>query len=135
MISKAIFDSGVFIGAKLDGDQYNRPSSEILENFMHGNISRVFITPYIVAECVNFLLKKSGFQKANEALVYLTEADNIEIIDMDLKYLKTIFQKYKILSIGDCSLVALAEKLKIKEIFSFDRNFDSVKGITRLTSL
>ncbi len=135
MISKAIFDSGVFIGAKLDGDQYNNLSLNILENFMHGNISRVFITPYIVAECANFLLKKSGFQKANEALVYLTEADNIEIIDMDLKNLKAIFQKYKILSIGDCSLVALSEKLKIKEIFSFDKNFDSVKGIIRLTSL
>ena len=135
MIAKAIFDSGVFIGAKLDGDQYSKPASEILENFMHGNISRVFITPYIVAECVNFLLKKSGFEKANEALAYLTGADNIEIIDIDLKNIKTIFQKYKILSMGDCSLVALAEKLKIKEIFSFDKHFDSVKEITRVTSL
>lgn len=135
MISEAIFDSGIFIGAKLEGDQYNLQASEILESFMHDNISRVFITPYVVAECVNFILKKSVFQKANEALIYLTETDNIEIIKIELDNIKSIFQKYKTLSLTDCSLVALSEKLKIRKIFSFDGHFDLVKGITRLTSI
>ena len=42
-----------------------------------------------------------------------------------------MFQKYKELSLADCSLIALAEEKRIKEIFSFDRAFDRVSGISR----
>ena len=73
---------------------------------------------------------------ADEVFNYLTETNNIEIRGIeDLNRIKDIFKKYEYLSITDCSLLALSEKLKIKEIFSFDSHFDSVKGLKRLTQM
>lgn len=136
MLNKVIFDAGVFIGSQYNKDQYSKEATKILENLKEGNIGKVYITYYVLAESVNFLLKKSGFEKANSTFNYLTETDNIEIVDIeDINKIKEIFSKYKNLSITDCSLIALAEKLKIKEIFSFDKNFDAVRGIVRLTDL
>jgi len=136
MIRKAIFDSGVFIGSQYHRDQYSKEATKILENLKEGNIRKVYITYYVLAECINFLLKKVGFEKANAAFNYLTETDNIEVVPIeDIDKIKEIFAKYKNLSITDCSLIALSEKLKIKEIFSFDGHFDAVRGIVRLTAV
>ena len=136
MIKVAVVDSGVFIGSKYPKDQYHKEALGILENFISGEIQRIYITDYVLAETISFLLSKAGFQMADGAFDYLTETENIEIVKLeDVSAIKPLFKRYKKLSITDCSLVALAEKLKIKEIFSFDKHFDSVKGITRLTSL
>lgn len=136
MISKAIFDSSVFIGSQYERDQYSKEATRILENLKDGIIGKVYITDYVLVECVNFLLKKAGFDKASATFNYLTETDNLEIVETgDLGNVKELFNKYRKLSVTDCSLIALSEKLKIKEIFSFDKHFDSVKGIVRLTSL
>ncbi len=136
MIKEAIVDSGVFIGSKYPKDQYHEESIKILEDFIDRKINRIYITDYVLVETVSFLLSKAGFQIADGAFEYLTETENIEIVKFeDAAAIKPLFKKYKKLSITDCSLIALAEKLKIKEIFSFDRNFDSVKGIIRLTAL
>ena len=136
MIKEAIVDSGVFIGAKYPRDQHHEEALKILENFIEGEIKRIYITDYVLTETVSFLLSKAGFNIADGAFDYLTETEGIEIIKVeDFATIKSLFKKYKKLSITDCSLVALGEKLKIKEIFSFDRNFESVKGIIRLTSL
>ncbi len=135
MIKQAIFDSGVFIGSKHSRDQYNKESIKILENLKDGNIGKAYITRYALAETVNFLLIKAGFRTADAALDYLTRTDNIKIIEIDFEGIKEIFKKYQNLSITDCSLVLLSEKLKIKEIFSFDKHFDSIKELRRLTTI
>ena len=136
IIKEAIFDSGVFIGSKYSRDQYNEEAIKILENLKDGNVGKVYITNYVLAETVNFLLTKAGFEMADETLDYLTATDDIEIVEVeDLEIIKEIFKQYKNLSITDCSLVALSEKLKIKEIFSFDKHFDAIRGLKRLTSI
>ena len=82
------------------------------------------------------MLIKTGFQIANDTLDYLTKTDSIEVVEIeDLDRIKGMLKKYKNLSITDCSLLVLSEKLKIKEIFSFDKHFDSIKGIRRLTAI
>ena len=133
IIKEAIFDSGIFIGSKYSRDQYNEGAIRILENLKEGNIGKVYITNYVLAECVNFLLIKAGFQIANDALDYLTKTDSIEVVEIeDLDRIKGMLKKYKNLSITDCSLLVLSEKLKIKEIFSFDKHFDSIKEIKKI---
>lgn len=133
MIGKAIVDSGVFIGSQYAKNQYAKGAIGVLENLKDSKISKIYTTNFVLAETINFLMAKAGYQKANAAFRYLTETDGIEIINIDnFPRMKEIFQKYQTLSVTDCSLVVLSEKLKIKELFSFDRHFDSVKGIIRL---
>lgn len=136
IIKEAIIDSGVFIGSKYSRDQYNEEAIKILENLKNGDIGKVYINNYVLAETVNFLLTKAGFEMADETFEYLTGTDNIRVIEEEnLERIKELFKKYKNLSITDCSLAALSEKLKIREIFSFDKHFDAIKGLRRLTTL
>lgn len=138
MITRAIYDSGILIGSQDAKDQYAQQASEILKYFKNKIVLRIYITDYVIVETINFLLKRAGFEKARVVLDFLLNTEDIEIIHTDnssMGKIKEIFHKYKNLSITDCSLVALSEKIKIKEIFSFDKHFDSVKGMTRLTSV
>ena len=56
MINRAIFDSGIFIGAKYPKDQYNKEALNIIDNFREGNIDKIYITNFVLLETVNFLL-------------------------------------------------------------------------------
>ncbi|MEK6948763.1 MAG: PIN domain-containing protein [Nanoarchaeota archaeon] len=138
MIKEAIFDSGVFIGSQEKRDQYALIAAEILKYFRNKVIIKVYTTDYVVVETINFLLKKSGFDKTKFMYDFLMNTNNMEIVyasNLSMERLKEIFNKYKNLTITDCSLIALAEKYKIKEIFSFDKHFDSIKGLRRLTAI
>ena len=62
----------------------------------------------------------------------LTESERIRVRCVDeLMHFRImqLFQKYKELSVADCSLIALAEEQGINQIFSFDTAFDRVRGI------
>ena len=130
----AIVDSGVWIAAKHASDQYYEKAARIISAWEGNSIGYVFITDYVVVETANFLLRKTSFETALEAVKMLTESERIRVRYVDkLMYaaIMRLFQQYKSLSIADCSLIALAEEEGISTIFSFDTTFDKVKGISR----
>lgn len=137
MAKKAIIDSGVWIAAKHASDQYHNRASQIINAWNDNSIGYVFITDYVVLETANFLLRKSSFETALEAIKMLTESDRIRVRYVDKLMHATImklFQQYKDLSLADCSLIALAEEESIKEIYTFDAAFNKVKGLQRSES-
>lgn len=136
MIKEAIFDSGVFIGSQDTRGQYASLAAQILKYFQNKLILKIYITDYVVVETINFLLRKIGFEKTKIMYDFMLNTNNIEIAyanTLSIERIKDIFNKYKNLTITDCSLVTLAEKYKIKYIFSFDKHFDAIKGLERLT--
>ena len=134
MIPKAILDAGIIIGARHSRDQYNKDAVHIMKDFGDRSIRTLYITQFVLAECVAFLLNKVGFEKANATFQYLTETENIELVQInDIERMKELFQKYQNLSLADCSLIVLSEERNIKTLFSFDKHFDAVKGLRRLT--
>lgn len=138
MIKNTIFDTGIWIGAKTQKDQYSQLALSLFQNFAEKDIEYVHITDYVITESINFLLIKERFETAFALLEYFLLTDRIKIRYVDelmFNRIKELFEKYENLSITDCSLLALSEELKIKEIFSFDSGFDKVKGIKRLESL
>ncbi len=132
---RAVIDTPIWIGSKSERDQYNKPSIKIINAFLEGKIKKVYLTNYILVELVNFLLKKLGYDFALDVLESIKSSDKIEIIFideiMDIE-INNIFRKYKRLSTTDCSIIYIMQKEKINYLFSFDSNFDSVKGIIRL---
>lgn len=135
MSVKAIIDSNVLIASWHKRDQYNEQSIGILKKIAAGEIHEVYITNYIVMEVVNFLMKKTFFSVAMEALNYLTKTDRIHVIYVDRLFslaIEQIFTKYNVLTLTDCSLVAIAQQEGINTIYSFDTGFDSVKSVKRL---
>lgn len=131
---EAIVDSVVWIGAKSKKDQYKQNCREIIDSFIKNDINKIFITDYILLETVSFLLTKSGFEEAYKSLIMFLQNERIEIVFVDklmLETAKELFEKYKDLSLTDCSIIALMKERGIKYLFSFDSGFDKVGGIIR----
>jgi len=125
----------VRIGAKLKNDQWHQKSVEIINKFINKEIKSVYITDYIVLEAVNFILRKGGFDAAQETLKIFENHERIKIINVDeitFARASSIFKKYPGLSITDSSIVAEMEELGIKHIYSFDKGFDKIDWIIRL---
>ena len=137
MTRAAIVDSGVWIAAKHASDQYYGKAARIMSAWNDRRIGYVFITDYVVVETANFLLRKTSFETALEAVKMLTESERIRVRYVDRlmhSAIMKLFQQYKGMSIADCSLIALAEETGIGDIFSFDTAFDRVKGVKRSES-
>ncbi|MEK6867234.1 MAG: type II toxin-antitoxin system VapC family toxin [Nanoarchaeota archaeon] len=135
MSVKVIIDSNIFIASWHKRDQYSEQSIGILKKIATEEIHDIYITNYVVMEVVNFLMKKASFSVAQEALNYLTKTDRIHVMYVDRLFsiaIEQLFIQYNVLTITDCSLVAIAQQEKIKTIYSFDTGFDTVKSIKRL---
>ena len=131
---ETIVDSLVWIGAFSDRDQYREKSKLIFDFLVKDNKVKIYITDYIVVETVNFLLRKENFNVASLVLDLFLQSENIEIVYVDnfmMENMNKIFEKYKTLSLTDCSIIALMEEKNIKHLFSFDAGFDKVKEIMR----
>ena len=135
---EAVIDSIVWIGAKSKRDEYKKHCREIIGYFLDGYIKKVYITDYILVETISFLLKKEGFAEAQQALQLFLNSGSIEIVYVDelmLQDIKAVFERYKRLSLTDCSIVCLMQEKGIKTLFSLDSGFDVVKGIVRMNTV
>ena len=70
-------------------------------------------------------------RKILEEILY-SELGMLKVEQSHLQLAYEIFKKYENLSFTDSTTVALMLDLGIKEIYSFDSDFDSVPGIIRL---
>ncbi len=80
---KAIIDSGVWIGARYKNDQYREKALAIVEAFLNRKIKEVHLTDYVLAETINFLLRKEGYETASEALNSFLESERVSIRHVD----------------------------------------------------
>ena len=131
---RVIIDSGVWIGARYKNDQYREKALAIVEAFLNKQIKEVHLTDYVLVETINFLLRKEGYETASEALDSFLQSERVIIRYVDkmmLMRIRELAQRYKGLSLTDCSLAVLAEETGISEVFSFDAAFDKVKDIQR----
>lgn len=131
---RAIIDSGVWIGARYQNDQYRKKALAIVDAFINKQIKEVHLTDYVLVETINFLLRKEGYETASEALDSFLESERVIIRYVDkmmLMRIRELGQRYKGLSLTDCSLIALAEETGVNDVFSFDSAFDKVRGLQR----
>jgi len=133
-----VVDSLIWIGSKSEKDQYRKESEDIIRAYSDGKIGKIYVTDYVILETVNFLLRKERFEKAFKVFNLFLQSDRIEIVYVDelmLQDIKNLFEKYEKLSLVDCSIIALMNDKKIKYLFSFDSDFDGIKGIIRKETL
>ena len=128
-----MIDSGVWIAYLYDKDENNMRAKQILSTFL--SEKQRHMTDYGVLEVTNFLMRKSGFNAAKEALELLTSSKKMQIIYNDepsFKATREIFLKYLGLSFTDANMAMHMKQLELNEILSFDAGFDKVKEIKRI---
>ncbi len=123
-------DSSYFIAIADRRDQWHKRAVKISKNVD----TELLVTNLVVAESVTAVGARGG-GKAGLA-VYEYISDNCEVVFVTRDMLEDamdIYLKYDgTLSVADAVTVLVMKKRGIKEILSFDSDFDKVENITRI---
>ena len=133
-MTEIIVDTNIFIRFFLnDEPKLSITAKEIIEGCVAGKYS-LAVLPAIFLEIVWLL--KSFYKLPKDEIINKIESmfqiPNLKFIDEKLVLATVeVFKKYNV-DFVDAFVFANMDGLKIKEIFSFDRDFDKIKGIKRL---
>ncbi len=101
-----------------------------------GKVDETVITDYILDEVLTFVRRRLGFEKSLKVLESILASDVLRIEKVDLREFQAaiiIFEKYRRLSFTDSATVAFMYSKDIEELYSFDKDFDGIPHIQRLT--
>lgn len=126
-MTNIFIDTGAFVALLRQGDKDHQQAKEVLLKIEAQKI-RTILTDYVIDETYTTLLSKEGYRLAMEFDRNLTLGKwNIEKIT-EQRFVKAqeVFRRYnrdKEWSFTDCTSYVVMKELKIKTVFTFDRNF------------
>ena len=131
----AVVDTGVLIGMADADDEYHDTAMEIVHEMDHGDLPTGRVTNYIVLETLNWIHNRKRHSKAVETYERLNQSAGFEVLhaaQKDFPSAVDLFQTYDGLSFGDATIAAYMQREGIEYLYSFDGDFDTLDGITRL---
>lgn len=134
----AVFiDTCIFLALYDLDDRYHQRSKELIKNALRGDFGIMFTSDYIIDEAVTAaLVRTRRHALAVELGEYTIKSTRMTKLTVDEDTFKTAWSKFKKfedrgLSFTDCTTIALLEKHGIKNLMSFDCDFD---GLTQRIS-
>ena len=118
-------------------EKHHAKAKEIVGAIVEGKIRNAVYSDYVLDELLTLARAKKGVAISNKILEEIINSE-IKMEKVEQRHLSLameLFKSYEKLSFTDCTIVALMLDLGIKEIYSFDRSFDSVPKIVRLEEL
>ena len=108
-------------------------AKEIIKRINEGE--DVITTVIHLSKVSNILKKAIGFDDLHLLLLGLYSFDNIKIVDVTKEdYLAAIEMTRDMgLDPNDCLAVEIMRRERVDEIYTFDRGFDRVEGVKRVT--
>ena len=134
-MAAAFLDTNVLFASASSRDEYHDRAREIVQDIDHGHLPEAIVTNYVVAETLNLAGEKLGADTANQILDRLIEGAHFEIVHApkaDFNAAQALFRRYGELSFIDSTIAAYMEREGIEHLYSFDGDFDTLDGITRL---
>jgi predicted nucleic acid-binding protein len=131
----AVVDTGVLIGMADVDDEHHDVAMEIVREMDHGTLPTGRVTNYIVLETLNWIHDRKRHEKAVETYERLNQSAGFEVLhaaQKDFTSALSLFQTYEGLSFGEATIAAYMQRGGIEYLYSFDDDFDTVEGITRL---
>lgn len=126
-------DSCIFIAIADDRDQWHNKARTVVKYLKD---SKVIISDFIISEALTEIRRRSGGKEAHRLFNYFV--DNCEIVYVDAKLMReseSIFLKFDgKLSLADSVSVSIMLRRDVKDIISFDSDFDKIEGINRISS-
>lgn len=142
MTAPRFVDASVFIYAYLKPKKPPTPEISKLKEDAQSIVKRInegepVITSLIhISEIVNILEARMPLKKSLEILTDLMTIDNLEILQPTVALYQSAIEEAKIVNVGvnDALAYFLMKDKGITEVYSFDLDFDRMKGIKRLMS-
>ncbi|ELZ36077.1 hypothetical protein C471_14747 [Halorubrum saccharovorum DSM 1137] len=131
----AVIDTGVLVGMADADDEHHDVAMEIVHGMDHGDLPTARVTNYVVLETLNWIHNRKRHEKAVETFERLNQSAGFEVLhaaQKDFTNAVNLFQIYEGLSFGDATIAAYMDREGIEYLYSFDDDFDTIQGITRL---
>jgi hypothetical protein len=125
-------DTGIFIALRNADDEQHQRSKELMKKALKAEYGRIYTSDYIIDEAVTTALVRTRRQDlAVDVGKYILESPRITKLWTTREIFELAWQKFKALkdkplSFTDCTTLAHIQKNKIKQILSFDSDFDGL---------
>ncbi|MFB6236593.1 MAG: type II toxin-antitoxin system VapC family toxin [Halopenitus sp.] len=131
----ALLDTNVLFASASARDEYHDRAREIVRGIDHGELPETIVTNYVIAETLNLTGEKLGADAATQLLDRLIAGAHFEITHApkaDYNAAQALFRRYGELSFVDSTIAAYMDRENVEYLYSFDDDFDTVEGVTRL---
>ncbi len=129
----AVFiDTGIFVALRNADDELHNRSKELMKRALKGEFGRIHTSDYIIDEAVTTaLVRTRRHDLAVDVGKYIIQSPRITKLWTTKDTFDTAWEKFQTfkdqpLSFTDCVSLALMEKNRIKQIISFDSDFDGL---------
>ncbi len=125
-------DSCFFIALSNKRDQWHKEAMALSQRIDEEDA--LFVSDLIISETITGVGTLKGGKEGKILFDYISDNCSIEYANKDLcdRAIETFLKYDGTLSFADSVSIVIMEKKGIFKIASFDRDFDKVKGITRL---
>lgn len=125
-----VADSSYFIALADRKDRWHADALRLKETIPQ----EFLLSDLVAAEALTIVGDRRGGRPAQTLYEYFEDQCEIAFVDEDLlrEAMTLHLQHDGQLSVADCVSVALMSRRRIREIISFDRDFDRVQGVRRL---
>jgi predicted nucleic acid-binding protein len=127
-----LIDTGVLVAFFRENDPLHQPAIQLVTRHSHETL---LCTGSVLQETLEMIRRNDGNKKALLVAQALFSSSNIEIEPHTREQLVLATQlagKNSTLSYCDALTATTANLLRIREVLSFDSDFDSIKGLRRL---
>jgi predicted nucleic acid-binding protein len=134
---RTVVDANVLIAARLSRDQNHEHGKAISDAIDQGDLPTAYVLSDVLEEVLNYLQARAGHGVATETLDALVESSGYSLVQTsksDFDAGRSVFRRHERLSLTDAVIVATMQREEIDHLYSFDDGFDSVPGLTRLTT-
>ena len=124
-------DSNVFYGYYNVKDVHHEKAKQIMVKVAEKIYSPAITTDYVFDESTTVTNRKLDKEAAIELGLFIINSE-ILLAKVDIGTFQKaweIFQKTNDLSFTDCTIIAFMQTNNISDVATFDKGFDSVKGI------
>lgn len=136
-MARALVDATVLIAFADTDDEDHGQGQEIVRSIDRGELVTGIIAHEALLETLNFLNERKGSQKATSLLDSLEESTHYRLPYGPKENVgrgRALLRQHSELSFGDAMQVASMQNKGIEYIYSFDDDFDSLDGITRINT-
>ena len=131
-----ILDTSFLIALNDSGDFNHKRAQALKTRIRQDEFGKCYISDYIFDELMTFLRAKSvNLEKTKLIGDALLSDGSIELLKVDTQiFLQSweLFKKINKLSFTDCTTIVLAKEFGIKNVSSFDSDFDRVADLKRI---
>ena len=131
----AVIDTGVLVAMADSDDEQHDVAMGIVRRIDHGDLPTARVTNYVALETLNWIHSRKRHEMAVETYERLNQSAGFELLhaaQKDFAEAVNLFQTYAGLSFGDATTVAYMQREEIEYLYSFDDDFDTIRGLSRL---